>query len=154
MRFSLFLLLILVAAGVYSCKKENKMSNIPEITFLSVVPNSVRSGNSEDSITISFKFKDGDADLGNDPNSPQFDIYMTDNRDSQPYNYHLPFIPEEIKDPAKGFEGIATVVVPAAFLILDTLHQEGDTFNFDIYMKDRAQNESNRITTPDIYLTP
>lgn len=132
------------------------MSKIPEITFQSLLPNTVRNGNSEDSISISFRFQDGDADLGNDPASGIYDITMIHSKDtSMLLRYPLPDIPEQMKDPEKGFEGYATVVVPAAFLVLDSLHlQTGDTFTFEIFIKDRANNESNHITTPDIYIVP
>jgi hypothetical protein len=154
MKFYLpFIFLTLIA--ISACKKENKMSKIPQITLLSVAPNTVKSGSSEDSISISFKIQDGDADLGNDPMSGKYDIFMIHSSDTtMSFSEFLPEIPEQIKDPAKGFEGVATVVIKAAFLVLDSLHQNGDTISFELYMKDRADNESNHITTPDIYIVP
>ncbi len=145
----------LLFTGFVACKKESSKSKVPKITFQSLVPNTVKSGSSRDTIGISFKFEDGDADLGNDRGSANFDIFLTDIRDTtQVFKYFLPEIPEQMKDPSKGLEGSATVVLQAAFLVLDSLHKNGDTLHYELYIKDKAGNESNRLITPDIYVKP
>jgi hypothetical protein len=139
--------------GFTACKKENTLPKAPQITFLSALPNSVKQGNSEDSINISFSFMDGDADLGNDRLGTVYDIFLTHSKDTAlDFKTFLPEIPEEMKDPEKGFEGTATVVLNAAFFLIPDSTKNADTFRYEIYIRDRAGNESNHITTPDLYL--
>ena len=73
---ALLALLVLVFS---SCHK-NDMSNIPNISALSLQPNTVKAGSSEDTVFIIFHLQDGDADLGNDPNSNKYDIFLKDSR--------------------------------------------------------------------------
>lgn len=149
------LLLIFVVLGVASCAKKNKLSNIPNITFESLNQDSVRSGNNEDSISIYFKFQDGDADIGNDPKTGKFDVFLTDSRDTSMHlNFFLPSIPSDFKDPSTGIVGYAKISINAALLIYDTTNVNNNTLHYDVYMKDIAGHESNHFLTPDIHILP
>lgn len=145
----LFALTFVLFAG---CDKKDSLSPIPKITFVSITPTTVRAGDGEEVIEISFVFEDGDADIDIRPD-PGALVYVTSNRkgDTQEVAYPFPQIDESIRDPEKGLKGIATVFISAAFYLLDST-QTADTFNFSLYMKDLAGNPSNTINTPDIYL--
>jgi hypothetical protein len=152
-------LLVLLTMTVISCQKGSNGKKAPTIAFMSVDPNTVKAGSGEDSIYISFRVSDEDADLGSDNKDDIFDIYLLDSRREDPTNIYdtqkmdFPAIPPLAQNPAKGVEGICTVKLTAANLLLreDTLRKK-DTFYFDIFITDKAHHESNRIRTSDIYL--
>lgn len=144
-------ILALVAVTFGACTK-NKGSKIPSIGEVSVFPQTVRAGVPNDTVFISFKVADGDGDLGQAPSSGKYDIYLRDKRTDSIIGYYFPEIPKEIADGKDGVDGNCTVIINAAFLQLRPDHPELDTLQYEIYITDKAGNESNRITTWDIYL--
>lgn len=146
MRF--FCLLLLFPFIFASCKKNTNVSKIPAISFRSMDPASVKAG-SDTTVLIKFNFEDGDGDIGfGTPN-----LFFRDSRDTIWAPFLIPNIPDRF-NPEAGLKGIIQVEYEAAFLLLrnDSLHKDYDTLHWDIYMKDKAGNESNIITTPDLYL--
>ncbi|XZF12885.1 hypothetical protein ACTHGU_13950 [Chitinophagaceae bacterium MMS25-I14] len=138
-------------------KKGSPFSIIPFITYEGMRSDSVKAGSSKDSVTITFHFTDGDADLGHSINDTSKDIYVTDSRDTtQVLSFNFPSIDPSLENPDKGIEGDCTFSIPAAFMqARDSVHQvTGDTLHYSIYIKDIAGHNSNRINTPDIYLRP
>jgi hypothetical protein len=117
----------------------------------------VRAGLFSDTAYLYFEYTDGDGDLGKDPNSTSA-IFLMDSRDSTVRQYPFPIIEaEEAHDPAYGMSGDCLVNIQAATLIPrpDTLHMtKGDTVRFTTYIVDEAGHESNRFTTPNLYIRP
>jgi len=134
------------------------MSPIPSIGFISMEPDSIHQGSSEDTVYIKFSIKDGDADLGNrDPSSTEFDIYVKDARYDTFQGYFFPEIAPAVEDPNKGLTGSCIFKILGALLYVrdDTVHMKyGDTTNFTLYIKDRAGNTSNEIKTQDLIIRP
>jgi hypothetical protein len=149
---------LLCVVALASCKDETPRSTTPSISFVSMDPRTVKAASSEDTVFLTFRFSDGDADLGVGANTstPQYDVFLTDNRDNKVSQYLFPEIADELRDPAKGMTGTATIILQAALLRpRDSLHTVlGDTLKYEVYVKDRAGHESNRFTTPEIFLTP
>ena len=148
---------LVCAAALAGCKDESPLSTTPSIAFVSLDPRTVQAASSEDTVFLTFRFADGDADLGVGGNTPgQYDVFLVDSRDSTLNQYLFPDIDDELRDPAKGMTGTATIIIQAALLRpRDSLHQVlGDTLQYEVYVKDRAGHESNRFTTPEIFLTP
>jgi hypothetical protein len=146
---------LLLLTGLAACEKEQGMGPVPNIALVAPLkPVSVKAGSSRDSVLITFNFTDGDADLGNSPSSGQYDIYTTDSRDTAQYNYFFPNGMTDVVIPGKGIQGTCNLKVEAAFLLLRPDHPDGDTLHYDLYIKDRAGHESNRVKTADIYLVP
>lgn len=147
-----FLLLALVMTA---CKKENKLSKIPSITFLSAAPNTVKQGSATDTCWISFKFEDGDADINTTGDTTN--IFIKDLRPgvNQTFKYGFPPIPDGFKDPAYGFKGTCIVGIDGTSLhFRDTVaHKEKDTISYEVFILDEAGHESNHITTSEVYLT-
>jgi len=155
MKWQLIIFLVLLTAGLASCaKKPGRYANEPYIEYKGRWPDSIRSGSGEDTVFISFRFTDGDADLGNDASSGNYDIFATDSRDATLYSYLFPNIPDQIRNPEKGMEGTCTFYILAAFLTLRPDHPDADTVSFSIYIKDRAGNQSNTIQTDPVYIVP
>lgn len=134
-----------------ACKKDNKLSKIPSITFISAVPNEVGDGVAKDTCRISFDFVDGDANINTTGTVPN--IFLQDSRtpNDPPIKFAFPPIPDAFKDPAYGFKGSCIIGVSGSLLhVLDSALV--DTFHYIITIKDEAGNESNKITTTDIYI--
>lgn len=156
MKTYIAIFIVLLSVLSTSCKKKKKGSVIPSIGFIELTPNTVRSGNSEDTVFIRFKITDGDADLGNTIGSNLADIYVKDSRDTTENGYYFPTIPKEVLANNAGVTGECTLKVYASLFLIkrsDIAHENGDTLHYDIYVKDRAQHKSNVIKTPDIYIT-
>lgn len=148
MRLAIFS--ILFCFFLHSCKKEDKMSNVPKIKF-STITDKIKAG--EGTINLSFEFEDGDADLGNNPNTPEIFVYNL--KDSSEALYPFPSdIPGGFKDPSKGMKGVATIAMSGAFFTLDSLHANGDSVNFMVFIKDEAGNKSNEIFTTFVKINP
>lgn len=150
-------LLLGVLALIGSCKKKDAGNPVPEIKFIDMTPQSLRGGGSEDTLFLSFRFSDADGDLGNPYTGGNYDIYLIDSRDSMEAGYYFPEIPDEYRDPYSGMKGTTTLILPGTYILprQDSLHLLlGDTLQYEVYIKDRAGHESNRFTTPVIYLTP
>lgn len=149
MNFRYIVFLLLGATMFTSCAK-NEMSNIPQITFLSIDPD--LSVSKPDTAALVFSIDDGDADLGNSASSGKFDIYMKDLRfDSAGYvGYFFPAINTAALDPKKGVTARCTYFFYNYMLAprTDSMHSKGfDTTRFDIYIMDKAGHQSNHIIT-------
>lgn len=153
MRYSILITAFLVLAFA-ACTKNN-ISKIPQISSVSLSPNEVKAGSSSDTVYLGFHFRDGDADLGNDQSTANYDIFLVDNRNIEDtLAFFFPAIDESVKNPDYGLEGNCTIKLLAAFLEPRPDHLQGDTLHYDLYIKDVAGNVSNHLTTPDIYLLP
>ena len=154
MKRIVFFMIASALLALSACHR-NTLSKIPKIAFISMNPDSVKAGNSADTVFIVFHLQDGDADLGNDQNGTNYDIYMIDSRTDSTQGYFFPSIDKAVENPQYGLVGYCTFKMQAAFLVPRPDHMlTGDTVHYEIYIKDRAQNESNHIITPDIYIRP
>jgi hypothetical protein len=125
----------------------------PKVVFTSISKDSIIVGTS-DELELSFRFSDGDGDLGNKPSSGRFDIYTTDLRDTTQTNYYFPKGMQLYIDETQGVTGACVLSIPARDLVLRPSRPDGDTLQIELYIKDKAGRESNRIVTPNIYLLP
>lgn len=148
-----------------SCQK-NTTSKIPSIGLVGfgALDKGYLKGNvikiNRDTAAMEFTLADGDADLGNDQtaNGPR-DIFIKDFRyDTGFVGYYFPIIdPPTIEDPKKGLTGDCVFLFTPYILSprTDSLHlATGDTTHFEVYIKDRAGNESNHFVTSDIIMVP
>lgn len=148
--------LLIGLLALAACERA-KYSEIPNITFKALIPDSVRAGSSEDTAILAFTVRDGDGDLGNQSVNGEYDIYLKDSRDSTITGYFFPQIPGGVIDPKQGLEGDCFLALYAAGLIprQDSIHKRnGDTVRYEVYIKDQAGHESNRFTTPDLFIKP
>lgn len=150
---------ILVLAGLTgflaACQKSANNSPYPQISLISLTPDSLQAASSEDTAYILFKFFDGDGDLAVSQtvlNDSRF--IVRDNRNGDSLEYDLPSIDPSLVDPDKGVEGTTLVKIQAAFLSLrpDTAHTLRDTTTFTFRVIDNAGHESNSVTTPRLIL--
>jgi hypothetical protein len=147
-------ILLLASLSFSACKKDGgNRDSVPQITFISVTPTEIKSGDPEGSFIITFNFVDGDADLLTEDGSTTGFVAQT--YDSL-YNtsFKLPAISNDFLDPEKGLVGQASVIVPTVPFVLDSLHQNSNPFHFEVYVTDAAGHQSNHIITPDITIKP
>ncbi len=136
---------------INACDSDVGFGDSPEIEFVDIQPR--RATQFQDSIVIAISFKDGNGDLGIDDNAVK-SLFVVDNRPWIPENqneqtFNLPFLTPDTKNPAiQGtitFQLQPTVIRPGS-----GLSEEPTTF--DVYIVDRSDNESNRITTDTIMI--
>lgn len=139
-----------------SCQK-NTMSKIPHIALTYAGPDSIRAN--YDTAFIMFNFTDGDADLGND--TAKSCVFVKDKRYDTTgatfTKYNFPDIDPNIEDPKKGITGNGVILLLSPPLVprSDSFHMvKGDTTSYEMYITDRAGNESNHITTRQIIVRP
>ncbi|MEZ5015983.1 MAG: hypothetical protein R2800_02955 [Flavipsychrobacter sp.] len=160
MRTKLFLLAILTI-GVVACKKTPKYSSVPRINYRGITTNTVTSGSSADFVQISFNYTDGEGDFGYDQQGSNYDIYFLDRRFKDTADFSGLYLPNNFRkeiqsrDLENGISGIITFQLDAnRFLVKRPNRPNGDTTSFEVYIKDLAGNESNRITTDEVYILP
>lgn len=150
-----FLTLFIATTSIFlmtSCsKKKAKASDTPNISLIGISKDSVQAGSNE-TIQLTFTFKDGDGDLGNLPSSGNYDIYTIDTRDTSKLNYYFPQDLPSVIIPSQGASGQCTIELSAAFMLLRPSNPDRDTLQYEFYIRDKSGKESNRLTTPNIYL--
>lgn len=119
----------------------------------------MHSGSFEDTVKLRFGFTDGDGDLGNDPATGQYDVFLKDTRDTMfsTLRFFFPPIPDGARDPIKGLEGTGSIAIQGIYITTrtDTLHKlHGDTLQYRMWVKDRAGNTSDTITTTPLIVLP
>lgn len=145
-RFLLEFLLLFVGILFASCSKKEAMSPVPEIEFVSATPTTVQAF--QDSIQFRISYKDGDGDLGDNNDSVQ-NVFLTDSRNNISYTYRLQELaPSGSKISIQGFVNIK---LKRLGLLDENNNQE--TATFAIYIKDRAGNLSNTVTTSSILIS-
>lgn len=138
------LMLIVLLGG---CKKEeiDLRDPVPEILSITTNSNSIREF--QDSLVFFVEYRDGDGDLGeNDPNAAN--LFLTDNRIDVTESFRVQELaPEGADVPITG----TLRVVLRSTGITDNSYLQVATYT--VYLRDRAGNESNRLTTEDIVIT-
>lgn len=143
-------IIILSFLGIvfFGCKEETvtnvSKSVVPTIEFVSINQDTFRAF--EDSVIIRIKYSDGDGNLGNidaDINS----IFVRDNRLSKYDEYYLkPLAPPNSNIPISGSLNIQ---LPPLFHLTPN---PVESTRFEVYLVDRADNKSNVIVTPFVYI--
>lgn len=152
---------LFLVTGIVACKK-NTNSVIPEISFISLAPDSIHGGSFKDTAFLAFGFRDGDGDLGNDPALGMYDVFLRDSRYTQDTSYinsrfFFPTIPDDARDPVNGLEGKGIIALRAVYITprQDTLHKlHGDTLTYQMWVVDRAGHVSDTIKTSPLYILP
>ena len=136
------LLYTLLLIFLFSCKKENPISDIPEIAFISISPTIVQEFSDE--ITVNISYSDKNGDLGE--NNPDVkNMFVKDNRNEIVYEYRIPELTPSGSN--ISIQGNFDIKISGTGITDESSSQKVD---YDIYVKDRAANKSNTITTSSI----
>ncbi len=157
-KISLFLL-ILLFGGLTGCVKEQQYPVEPHIEFLSF--GTYRAIDGKDSLgLITISYTDGDGDIGLDsldkvePYKYNFYLKLMQQIDGQMvevkpvdsnvnFNARIPILTPVGRN--KNIKGEITMTLELYFA---SQALQSDIISFEIYIKDRALNKSNVITTP------
>jgi hypothetical protein len=165
MREIKYLIVLLIFTLILdSCKKIEKLPAVPQIEFTSftIFDTTDILGNMSKGGRLRFHFEDGDGDMGlNAPLGVQTDstnLFFTlfrkkggtmspapDNDPLKPSAYRIPYM-ERL-----GQNKILRGTISVTFLYL--FFNNTDTIRYDFYIKDRALNESNVVSTSEIVLS-
>ena len=136
------LLYILILIVLFSCKKEEEVSEVPAISFESISPNTAQEYT--DDIIITISYTDGDGDLGE--NNPDINnLFVEDNRNGIEYKFRIPELSPS--GSTITIEGNFNITINGTGI---TNSSSSQSVNYDIYVKDRAENTSNKVTTSSI----
>jgi len=118
------------------------MSDTPIIDFISISPTTVQEYT--DDIIITISYTDGDGDLGE--NNPDINnLFVEDNRNGIEYKFRIPELSPSGSTIA--IEGNFNIKINGSGITNSSTSQQ---VNYAIYVKDRAGNKSNIITTSSI----
>ena len=155
--YTLFFICSLLLSG---CVTSPDYPIEPQIEFLSFSKSEMDQGSlNNDSLTMLISFTDGDGDLGSPPETAEKNLFIIDNRTGQIFNsFKTPIIPEE--GVGNGVSGeIRVLMFTTCCIFPDNIPpcESPDLYpsnevTFDVYIRDRAGNESNRVTTAPITL--
>ncbi len=160
-------LLLFTTLWLSSCVRPPDYPVEPHIEYVSMSKSTLLQGQGpEDTTYITISFTDGDGDLGHfkDGSEEQvLDLFLTDLRTgAQSESFIIPFVPE--LGSGNGVSGEITLrvlttccifppyVTDAAAPCEPSQQYPVDTLRYEIYLVDRAGNESNRVETEDIFL--
>ena len=127
---------------LFSCKKEQVISDTPIIEFKSISPATVQEYS--DNIVITISYSDEDGDLGE--NNPDIhNLFVEDNRNGIVYQFRIPHLAPDNNSIA--IEGDLNITINGSGITDESSSQQ---LNYAIYVTDRAGNKSNTITTSNI----
>jgi hypothetical protein len=127
---------------LFSCEKEQVISDTPIIEFKSISPATVQEYS--DDIIITIFYSDGDGDLGE--NNPDIhNLFVEDNRNGIVYQFRIPHLAPDNNSIA--IEGDFNITINGSGITDESSSQQ---VNYAIYVTDRAGNKSNTIITSSI----
>jgi len=139
MKYIIYLFAIVL---LFSCEKEQVISNTPEIEFQSISPTTVQEYS--DNIIITISYSDGNGDLGE--NNPDIhNLFVEDNRNGIVYQFRIPHLAPDNNSIA--IEGDFNITINGSGITDESSSQQ---VNYTIYVTDRAGNKSNSISTSTI----
>ena len=147
---------------VVACASPPEYPDTPAIEFLELtkdtLPRAFRGDIFTDSTFISLSFTDGDGDIGARDSS--LNLVVIDSRNGFENDFRIPFVPEFGDSGLKG--EISVRILTSCCIFPDSLYLIGcesewpdmpyDVVTYDVYIKDRAGNFSNTITTSPLYI--
>jgi hypothetical protein len=163
-KLRILFLLCIVILFFFSCRKIEHLPPEPHIDYTSftIFDTTDILGNASKGGRLKFHFEDGDGDMGLDvptePGQDSTNLFFTmyrkkngamtqvaDNDPLKPSPYRIPYM-ERL-----GQNKILKGTISITFLYL--FYAPGDTIMYDFYIKDRALNVSNTVSTKEIVLT-
>ena len=129
---------------LFACEKEGIISSIPEIEFVSISPTTVQEFSEEINITISYL--DDDGDLGE--NNPDVkNMFVKDLRNGIEYEYRIPQLSPDNSE--IQIAGNLEIIINGTGIVGGGISEK---VSFEVYIVDRADNQSNIIETDEIII--
>lgn len=145
----IYLSIIFCMAHLMACTEKEVVNTtgnpVPFIKLISTSSNQVKQF--KDSLIVTFEYTDGDGDIG-ETNPDVNDLEIKDRRLSKPdYYFVKPLTPPNAQIKVNG---TISVQIKNTFLLGTA---ESETTAYEIRLKDRAGNWSNKISTQTITIT-
>lgn len=138
-----FGIVLIGALGLLSaCDKTDSISEIPEISFESVVPSVVTEY--QDSLYFSISYRDGDGDLGQN-NTDEHNLFVQDSRNQVTYGFRIQQLAPT--NATIAIQGTIHVTLANTAIVNGG---NSESVSYTIWVVDRAGNESNRVTTSNV----
>ena len=135
-------LFVILFVGFTSCHKDSPIdSNTPTIELETVSSNNIQEG---DPLTFRIQYTDGDGDLGEN-NADAHNLFLVDNRVNVTYAYRIQELSPAGSSPI--IRGHLDVELNTTAI---TNGSNSQSVTYSIYVKDRAGNQSNTVTTEPI----
>lgn len=151
---------VLVFILFYSCTDAPDFPDEPQIEFISISKSELQQDDlNTDSLSIFLSFTDGDGDIGSEQNSSEQNIFLIDTRTGFTQDkFKIPFVPPQ--GTGNGISGTMEILAFTTCCIYPdrtppctpSTKFPKDTLQYEIYIVDRAGNESNHVFTGDIIL--
>ena len=138
----LFSAALALSALLFACNTENEISEVSEISFISVAPNVVTEY--QDSLVFTISYRDGNGDLGEN-NTDNDNLFVQDSRNQVTYGFRLQQLAPDNAEIA--IQGNLNVTLPNTAIINGG---QSETVAYTIWLVDRAGNESNRVTSSTV----
>jgi len=138
-------ILPLLSIFLFSACAKKTESTAPSISFVSITPASLVIG--QQNFTITFSYIDSDGDLGED-NADVKNMFVTDNRNGVIYEFRIPQLSPSGSN--ISIQGDLNINMPNVGI---SDGKTTETATFSIYVKDRAGNQSNTITSSTVTVT-
>ena len=137
------LIYILVVVLLFSCQKDEVISDTPSIEFKNISP--VTAQEYTDDIIITISYSDANGDLGE--NNPDiYNLFVKDSRNDIEYKFRIPQLAPNNNSIA--IEGNFNITINGTGITDTSLSSQ--QVNYDIYVTDRAGNSSNSVSTSSI----
>lgn len=137
-----------------ACTDKNNISVIPSIKLIGLSKDTIKQGDlNQDSLFISISFEDGDGDLGWGSASSEKDIFLIDKRTGLVSDqFKIPDIPDANGEAISGILDVRVYTTCCLFTnnippCSSPVEFPTNTIRYEIYVKDRSGNESNRLVT-------
>jgi hypothetical protein len=140
------IILLLLSSALMSCKKDEAFTFEPSIEFKSISPGTIKEY--KDSVVITISYLDRNGDLGeNETEIPN--AFVKDLRNNLLYSFRIRQLAPEA---SIAIQGNLSIVIPQVGLV--NSNSSSETATFEVYVKDRAGLESNKITTSAVSVIP
>ena len=136
---------VLVAMSCTHKEKIEPPSVIPEIKLITTSPGQVKAF--EDEIRFVIEYTDGDGDLGTNDDKVR-NVFVKDNRVDVIHEFRLQQLAPD--NATIAITGTFEIKLPNTIIVGSSAPE---TVTFSISVVDRAGNESNEVTSPEITVT-
>ena len=136
------LVICAAALGFSACNLGPGISEIPEISFESVVPNVVTEY--QDSLYFTISYRDGDGDLGEN-NTDDNNLFIQDSRNQVVYGFRIQQLAPD--NATISIQGNINVTLANTAIINGGA---SESVSYTIWVVDRAGNESNKVNSSSV----
>lgn len=155
-----YIFILIFVISISACVSSPDYPITPVIEFNGFSKSEMNQGSlNNDSIFLSISFTDGDGDIGHEGEDATRNLFVKDKRTGEFYDrFKVPKIPDE--GVGNGVSGTIQILMYTTCCTFPdnippcespALYPTNELV-FEVYMLDRAGNESNTITTPPITL--